>query len=457
MISNRFGLFLLLRVALLAFTLFTFSVAVANSGYYGISVLSAIISLAVLFELYRYVNKTNAELTRLLESVRSGDFSQSFTSKNIGAGFEPLSNVMNDIMQGFKASRQQQEESLRHLKSLIEHIPVPLLSLSPNSQVHLHNNAARRLFGSVSVNKLDDLNIFGDSFRNSIENIEPGCRTLINYCYDDIERQLTVVATHVMIGNSSEKLLSLQDIQSELDDVQVQAWHDLVRVLTHEIMNSITPVASLAKTVSALVGDISVKINDNPNDPTLVEDIEDARIAMNTVSRRSDGLTNFVQNYRSLSHLPPPQKQRVELTKLFKNLEKLVAADWQEKGISLRVNLASQDPVLIADPDLLEQILINLLKNSEQALCASDKKIVDPNVSISVRINQRGRIVIDVADNGPGIPSNIIKKVFVPFFTTKQKGSGVGLALTRQIMVAHGGSITLNRTSVGGAKISLIF
>lgn len=236
--------------------------------------------------------------------------------------------------------------------------------------------------------------------------------------------------------------------------VQLQAWQDLVRVLTHEIMNSITPVASLAKTSVDLVEDAQSKVKDNPE---VFEELNDVAEAVRTVARRSDGLMNFVGSYRRLTRLPPLSKQLIGLQDVIERATKLCCQDWQSAAegsaiqLSIHVNPAKLDASL--DADLVEQILINILQNAEHALSGR----TNASVSITGFMNRRGRPVIEVSDNGPGIPVDIVKNIFVPFFTTKREGSGVGLALTRQVMIAHGGNVKVTNKESGGACFTLTF
>ncbi|HEX7027137.1 MAG TPA: ATP-binding protein [Gammaproteobacteria bacterium] len=453
MVFNRFAFFMFFRVTLLTAALAGLSVALTTPGYHAVTLLMSAVVLILLLDLYHFVSRTNLELARFFQTLRHGDYGHQFLTAHAGANFEKLSAAFSDILKNFKASRLQQEENLRHLKSMVEHMPVPLLSLYPDGRIQLHNNATRRLFGSISVNRVEDLRRFGENFFQAIKSIEPGSRRLVNFSYDGAERQLTVVATQVVTGTISEKLISMQDIQSELDDTQLQAWQDLVRVLTHEIMNSITPVASLAKTAADLLDDVRRKLKENADANAVLEDLDDVHHAADTVVRRSDSLLQFVQSYRSLTLLPAPQKQKLVLAELFRRVETLLADHWAARGIALTVKADPESLQLYADPDLLEQLMINLLKNAEQALTGTS----NPNVVITGRMNQRGHVLIEVADNGPGIPSDIIHEIFVPFFTTKSQGSGVGLALTRQIMIAHGGSVTAGQSDAGGAKFTLIF
>ena len=453
MATERFAPSMFLRVVLLTSTLIGLSAAVAAPGYHGITVVLAMAAAIMLFEFNDFAGKTNTEIVRFLEAARYGDFSRNFDVADAGAKFGGLSLAFGDIMRRFQTSRQEQEEKLRHLKSLTEHIPVPLLSLHSDGRIQLHNAAARRLFTGVEVNRIENLDAFGKDFSEGIGNLEPGGRRLVNFSHDGMNRQLTALMTKIVTGTLSEKLISMQDIQSELDNVQLQAWQDLVKVLTHEIMNSITPIASLAKTARDLVDDVRDSMNADAGIEPVMDGFDDVRRAVDTVARRSNGLMQFVQSYRSLALLPAPENRMVAVSDSFRRIKELLGGHWAAKGIGFTTYIEPANLALFADPDLVEQMLINLLQNAEQALDSSGK----PQITLSGRINQRGHIVLEVADNGPGVPAEIANKVFMPFFTTKTNGSGVGLALIRQIMMAQGGSVAVSGSETGGAKFTLVF
>ncbi len=458
MIYKHFALRMFLRVFLLTTALLAEVFIWQYSGLYAVKVLLAIVSIALFIEVCRYATRTNSELNRFLGAIRYDDFSQRFDEHDKGAGFDQLSQTFNDIMDEIKQSRHDQEEKLRHLKALTEHIPVPLISLFPNGRIQLHNNAARRLLGGSfvdrKVSRIEDIGELSENLAEALRNIVPGERSLVQFLIDDIERQLTIVATDIVTGTANEKLLSMQDIQSELDEVQLQAWQDLVRVLTHEMMNSITPIASLAKTATDLVDDAAYKLKPQPE---FAGELDDVRNAVDTVARRSDSLMHFVQGYRSLTQLPEPKKREISVAKIFTAVSELFTAQWKALAIALTIDLDSEHRRLNADPDLLEQILINLLRNAEQALCEREVSITDRRVMLRGKLTPRGHVLIEVSDSGPGVPDNMQSEIFLPFYTSKRQGSGVGLALTRQIMLAHGGHVSVGTSELGGAKFSLVF
>lgn len=450
MVFRRFSVQVGLRVLMFALVMMALAYLLQVPGYPTLRVILVLVVLSQLVEMFRYISRTNAELARFLDAVRYADFGQRFQMQKMGAGFEELGEVLTDIVRRFQEQRSQQEESFRHLKALMEHVPVPLLSLQTDGHVVLHNNASRRLFGSVRVERVEDLRAFGKDFYTQMVAVSPGERRLALFLADGAEQRLTVSTTEIAVAGHVERLVSLQDIQSELDGVQLQSWQELVRVLTHEIMNSITPVASLAKTATDLVEDATSKVAAYPE---VVEELADVKSAVETVARRSDGLMQFVQSYRQLTRLPVPNKQTILLTDLFANIEKLATGGWEELDIKLSLSVEPTSLQLEADPDMLEQVLLNLLQNAEQALANR----VIARVELAASLNRQGRVCIEVADTGPGIPEDVAEKVFVPFFTTKREGSGVGLALTRQVMISHGGSARLVANPRGGATFLLTF
>lgn len=447
---NRFSVLLAARLFIIMLGLVGLALVVTTPGYHAATLLTVFVVVGLTWEVTKFVSRTNREIGRFLDAARYADFGQRFNLGSMGAGFGELGDIFTDILERFREYRTVQESELRHLKALVEHAPVPLISVHMDHRVEMWNNAARRLFGMAHVARLEDLEQFGSDFVEQIATARAGEKRLVQFTVDNMERRLTMAVSQVIIEGKTERLISLQDIQSELDDTQLEAWQDLVRVLTHEIMNSITPVASLAKTAVDLIDDVAAKINDHPD---VVDELNDVRDAVNTVASRSDGLMKFVASYRRLTRLPPPAKTQFRLDDLFADVVKLATVYWDELGVSLVTSIEPSQLDLFADRDMVEQILINILQNSEHALENSS----DGQVSLTARLNKRGHVTVEVSDNGPGIPEDITRKIFVPFFTTKREGSGVGLALSRQVMIAHGGTISVSSDDRGGARFTLIF
>ena len=446
---KRFSLRLADRLSFIFLGILLLGLLVSTPGYHAATILVLIGSLMMGAELYQFVSRTNLELTRFLDAIRYADFSQRFEAGAVGAGFQELGDTFTHIMDRIREDRSQQEREHRHLKALLEHVPVPLISILADGQVQSWNNSARRLFGSVPVTRQSDLRQFGHDFVTQVTEIRAGERVLATFHTEDVEQRIVVSASEITIGQQTERLISLQNIQSELDGVQLGAWQDLVRVLTHEIMNSVTPVSSLARTAVDLVDDARARL---VGQPEVSEELKDVRDAVDTVARRSDGLMNFVSNYRQLTRPPQPEKSRFALSDLFADVQRIALQDW-DKETTLNTLIEPDGLDLFADQQLVEHILINLLQNAYQA--TRDQH--PAHIELVSRLNKRGRIIIEVADNGPGIPPENESRIFVPFYTTRKEGSGIGLALSRQIMIAHGGQLSLIDKDAAGARFRLVF
>lgn len=450
MVYRRFSALLAIRLIVVGLAVSAFVWLLLHPGYHSATILAAGFLVLTAVELWWFVSKTNREVARFLDAARYADYSQRFTLDDLGTGFGELGDTFSDILERMYEQRAGQEIEVRRLRALIDHIPVPLLTVHPDDSITLQNNAARRLFGSSPVARLRDLGQFGPKFRNAVAEAVPGERQLVTFSVEGVEYQLTLAVTENVVAGKIHRLISLQDIQSELDVTQIQAWQDLVRVLTHEIMNSITPITSLASTAEHVVEDVITRTDP---ESAVAEDLEDLRDAVHTVARRSDSLLQFVHGYRQLTRLAPPEKTRVQLADLFDTVRQLAEAEWPacKTTLSCRIDPAELD--LYVDRDLLEPVLLNLLRNAWQVTADLD----EPELWMRARLNRRGNVVIEIADNGPGVPEDLARKIFVPFFTTKPEGSGVGLALARQVMTAHGGFIRVANGENGGATFTLTF
>lgn len=450
MIFKRFSLLLSVRYVALLAILIVCAWCFQLKGYHTVTLILCVLFVTLAAETFRFINKTNTELNRFMDAINHADFSQKFSYPNSGTGFDELGQKFQTALDRLQQQRSKKEAELRHIKSLIEHVPVPLLSIYSTGRIHLWNSSARKLMGVKACTQLDDFQQFGAEFHRGMSTIAAGKLQLLNFHSDDQNYTLMATASEFIAEGNRETLVSLQNIQSELDAAQLQAWQDLVRVLTHEIMNSITPIASLAKTAEQLIDGLPDQ-NDANAPAALSEELEDIGHAIRTVARRSDNLTQFVQSYRTLTRLPKPNKTHFRINDLFEDAATVATQGWQAKALTLTRNIEPSNLELYADKGMLEQVIINLLKNAEQALGHNG------SIQLGARLNTRGNVVLTIEDNGPGIAEDIIESIFVPFFTTKKEGTGVGLALTRQVLIRHGGTIKAENIQPSGARFSLTF
>lgn len=447
---KNFGLHILLRLIVLSMGIAGFIYMFNNPRYHVATFLMFMIVFGMIYELWLFLNKTNREVLRFLSSARYADFSQTFEFEDTGVGFEALGETFTDILDHLKKLRMTQETELINLRAMINHIPVPLMAVKDDESLSLINNASRRFFGTSKPTKVSDLKQYGEDFYEKIKNFKAGEKPVAKISVDGLDTQVSLGLMEVTSNTGTVRLVSLQDIGQELESTQLSAWQDLVRVLTHEIMNSITPVASLAQTTADISKDVIHELEDNHPQKPEIEKISNAAM---TMSRRAEHLMQFVSNFRKLTRLPKPNKQVTRVQDLFDHVLHISEANNLKSKVKLVTEITPPGLEFNIDPEQVEQALINLLRNAEQAI--ADRQ--DGEIKLMAFLDQRGRITIEVSDNGSGIEEDILGKIFVPYFTTKSDGSGIGLALTRQIMTYHGGFIRAANLENGGVSFKLIF
>ena len=450
MAFKYFGLLICVRLAVISLGIVGFVFLFNSPRYHVATFLMFIIVVGLIYELWFFLNKINRELLRFLISVRYADFNQSFEFEAASSRFTALGEAFTDILERFKKLRMAQQTELIYLRAMVNHIPVPLITIKEDGGLSLLNNAARRFFGTSQITKVIDLKQYGDDFYEQLMTCKAGEKRMARISVDGFDTNLSLSLMEVTSNMGTEKLFCIQDIGEELESTQLSAWQDLVRVLTHEIMNSITPVASLAQTTADIVEDVRHELPENHPQKGNIEKINNAAI---TMSRRAAHLMQFVTNFRQLTRLPKPNRQLTRLQDLFDHVIQIIRVDNFYSKAKLVTEITPKGLELNIDREQIEQALINLLKNAAEALAARP----DGEITLSAALNQRGRIVIEVSDNGPGIKDDILNKIFVPYFTTKSDGSGIGLSLTRQIMVSHGGFIRAMNLEKGGASFKLTF
>jgi len=407
----------------------------SNTRSYVAASIFSIVAVTQLFALIQYVEKTNRDLDRFLRSIRYTDFSQSFTGEKRGASFEALGRAFGEVMDDFRQARAEKEEHFRYLQTVMQHVGIGLFTFKQDGSVGLINTAAKRLLRVHSLKNIKAIDTFSPNLVRSLFHMRAGEKLLVKVVDNDELLQLAVYASEFKLRGELYRLISIQDIQSELEEKEIEAWQKLTGVLTHEIMNSITPIASLASTVNEMLEDL--KSNRQESDLSQTETIGDIHAAIQTIEKRSTSLLGFVNAYRVLTRIPKPDFQILPVSELFHSVEGLLKSQMESAGIDFQCSIYPQKLTLTADPELIERVLINLLKNAIEAVRKHDK----PEIRLFSGIDDRGRNIIQVSDNGSGIVPEALDKIFIPFFTTKKEGSGIGLSLSREIIRQHGGTI----------------
>ena len=433
MVYRHFRLVCILRVVLLSATVYLFFYLVFQTTYYATLVIVGAWTVYQVGALIHYVERTNRDLTRFLQAIRYEDFSQSFNlGAGLGSAYTDLKEAFNDVLDAFRKTRADKEEHFQYLHTVVQHIGIGLVCFAPSGRVELINTAALRLLRRPHVRDIRELEIFSKPLVDTLLKLRSGEKSLVKVEDDDELLQLVVYATELRMRGETFTLASVQNIQSELEEQEMEAWQKLIRVLTHEIMNSITPISSLASTVRGLVPEKESGTFD-------AEVLGDVHMALETIQSRSQGLLHFVETYRELTRIPKPNFQIFAVSELFAHIRQLMKSDMEEKNIAFQTDIVPETLELTADPDLVDQVLINLLRNAMQAVAGRDLA----TIVLTARLDRRGRVVIQVRDNGPGILADVQERIFIPFFTTKRDGSGIGLSLSRQIMRVHRGTISV--------------
>ena len=412
------------------------------------ALLAAVVFVYLTYSLFRFIDRSNRGLARFLQAVRYHDFSLSPGIEGLSGSFAELNDAFREISGQFQCAREEKEEQYRYLQTVVQHIGVGLLSLRGDGGVDLLNHSAKRLLRVSHLRNIADLPPMFQQLRDAIDRLRPGEKSLLKLDFPDEELQLSLSTTEFKQRGQLYRLISLQNIQVELEEKEAEAWQSLTRVLTHEIMNSLTPIASLAATASSLLPTSSGE--SCAAGSTRSQDVAEALL---TIDRRSQGLIRFVHAYRSVALIPKPQFAIFPVAEMFLRMEKLLQDKLTRQGIAFSAEVEPSSLEMTADPDLTEQVLINLLLNAMEALGGSP----EPRIHLSSRMNERGRVVIQVSDNGPGIAAEAREKVFIPFFTTKKEGSGIGLSFSRQVMRLHHGVIAVQSQPGAGTVFTLSF
>ncbi len=406
-----------------------------NHELFFVNGLLAILLIYTVSKMIKYVDRINGELTKLFDSIRYSDFSISFPERVKGNGFEELYNSLRFVIEKFKEERKYRVEHFNYMKTIVQHVKVGLIAFDGNGKIELMNLAFKKMFEIRKYNNLRQLGNNIPELLEVLENIKPFEKDNVQIKIGNDNMSLAVSATEFILHQQKYKLISLHDINSELEKKEMEAWEKLIRVITHEIMNSITPISSLASTANSTLTEANSQKSRLSD-----EDIEDIALAVKTIEKRSVGLLKFVKKYRQVTRMPKPEFADVSVRKIFDEILPVITKNDKFKSVEFKCNKVSQNLIIQADSSMIEQVIINLINNSLQSL----ENAKNPKLELSSRISFDNKVLIEVKDSGEGISEENLQNIFIPFFTTKKEGSGIGLSLSRQIMRAHNGRLTVN-------------
>ncbi|MCK9451351.1 MAG: ATP-binding protein [Bacteroidales bacterium] len=451
MIFKKFRFQLVLRVLLIVASAIILAVLFNREDYLVSSIILLLLILLQTISLIFFVEHTNNKLAKFLESIRHGDFSTSFSDEGLGRSFANLSRQFNQITDEFKKNKAEKEEHYNYLLTVIQHISIGVIVFRHDGKIDVFNNSIKKLLRVNHLRNISELNAVKDDLPEVLLRMKAGDKNLIKIFLEDELIQVSVNATEFRMRGEEYVLVSMQNIHSELEEKEIESWQRLIRVLTHEIMNSITPISSLASTVQEMMQDEAAE-GWQPKQLSQ-DDWESIQSAMFTIESRSKGLLNFVEIYRNLTRIPKPNFRYFAIKELFDKAGELLKPKLDEYAINYVCKLYPEDLKLLADPDLIDQVLINILLNAIDAV----KESTHPQITITASTSMNNRIIIDISDNGCGIKPDLMDKIFMPFFTSKKEGSGIGLSLSRQIMQMHKGALSVKSKPDEGTVFTLSF
>lgn len=431
-LRTRFRLLVGAQIALLVSTVFLLTWTIYATELYAVPVVVGVLVLLQVVFLLRNVESHVHALEDFFAAVNYEDFTQRFIAEDVDA---ELKEAFNHVLARFQDSRADRDVQAGYLETVVRHIPVPFFAARADGSLALVNNPARRLTGIATLTHLDQLSDLDPNLPKLVSDIKPGDKELLPITLRGVPSELRVSVSEIRLSSGVNRLYSLENLSGELTAREASAWRNLIRVLTHEIMNTLTPVTSLANTATGLLDHSDAN--------------GDVREAVETIARRSEGLMNFVQRYRELLNVPQPQISRIKVSDVFASLKTLMRGEIEHVDVAIDVIPVSLE--VDADPALLDQVLVNLVRNALDAMQTSER----PKLRFQGGLSH-GRIQLSVEDNGSGMDAETQAQIFVPFFTTKRQGNGIGLSLSRQIMSAHDGDIAVE-SNESGTIVRLLF
>jgi two-component system, NtrC family, nitrogen regulation sensor histidine kinase NtrY len=391
----------------------------------------AIVSLTA--GLIFYINSTNRRISYFFESVKNEDSALSFPSPTNDRRVKEISGSLNRINNQIRQLRIESRQQEQYLQVLMEHVPTGIISFNNNGFILHANSAAKKMLSVDVLTHLKQLERIDRRVFQTIQNIKPSEQQLVSMTSERGTVQLSLKAASFKTGNEELTLLSIQDIRNELDEKELDSWIKIIRVMMHEIINSISPIASLSESLTKLYSEGGKPVKQEKiNEKT----IETTLQGLGVIKDQSNGLMSFIDSYRKLTRLPKPEKKIIRVEDLLSRVTVIYPTFEGSNKPKLTISCNPSDIEVFADETQITLCLINIIKNAIQA----NNKNPDGLIHLAAGI-ENGRPEITVTDNGPGIQPEILEEIFVPFFTTKDDGNGIGLSISRQIMRLHGGSL----------------
>jgi len=446
MIFKRYEWRLLLRVLILFITLTATSLLAVKEQYIYL-VITCPLLVYELIEMIRFQKKAQDEVSQFVESIHYRDFSRHFDVRRAPTELKPLRKGFNEINSTFKLISRERETQYHYLQKILELVDTGILSYdNETGETGWINEAFKKIMGIPYLKTIHSLEKREEVLYKEVIQIKPGDSKVITMTRNQQLVKILLSASLLRSDDRVQKLVAFQNVSEALDETESKAWQKLLSVMTHEIMNSVAPISSLADT-----------LKNRLQSPEMIGamngQLEDLELGIDTIKRRSEGLLKFTESYRNLNKITKLDLKKIMVRNLFENLNSLMAPTLEKKHIELDIVLRDPALAIEADLNLIEQVLINLVVNAIEAV----KDTSEPVITLSAEVQANNRVVVRVADNGLGMPPELLDKIFIPFFSTRKTGSGIGLSLCKQIMLLHKGNIQVQSSEGHGAAFLLQF
>lgn len=450
MVFRRFNINIIIRLTLLALLCILGTLYFINKGFDIYFIFITGITFFAVFNLVRYFNRSNQELSLFLSSIINEDSSLVFNEQTGNKSYDSLHRSINRLNEKIRDARMNIIIQEKFFQAVVENSSTGLLAFNDKGIVKLANTKARELLGIEHLHSIKQLQRINRRLINALEGIKPGSKHLLDIIINDSAVHLSLTATGIKLADQHVKVIAINDISHEIDKQEIESWQKLIRILNHEIMNSVAPITSLSSTISGFY-----KENGKQKKAKSLDDktISNTLKGLALIEGHGKGLISFVDSYRSLTKLPELKLEEVCIKDIFESVIILAASLMEEKypdkEISLSTAVEPVDLVICADESLLTRVLFNLVKNSMEAL----QETQDPKILLEAEQHSSGKNIIRITDNGQGMSKELIERIFIPFFTTRDNGSGIGLSLSRQIINMHNGSIAVKSSPGHGTTM----
>jgi two-component system nitrogen regulation sensor histidine kinase NtrY len=435
------------RVLFLLVTLTLAAFLVVNKKYIFLTVLLPVIIFQVL-DIFKFMQKAQDEVDQFVESVHYRDFSRYFDVKHAPIELQPLRKGFNEINSTFKVISKERETQYQYLQKILELVDTGILSYETTTgEVAWMNESLKKMLGIPYLKTIQSMEKRDSELFSEVNMLKPGENKVVSIHRDKSNTKTLLSATAFQTDGHVFKLIAFQNVNEALDENESKAWQKLLSVMTHEIMNSVAPISSLADTLKNRLHNAMQHFDQQPST------VEDLELGINTIKRRSEGLLKFAETYRNLNKITSPSLKKVYVRDLFENLHHLMQPTLEQKNIELEIILKDPHLTLEVDTNLIEQVLINLLVNAIEAVKDEEKG----RIILSGYVNGIKKSVISITDNGTGMTEAVMENIFIPFFSTKKSGSGIGLSLCKQIMMLHKGNIQVQSEPGKGSVFLLQF